>query len=101
MAMLLSLQILPNVVRVMGSFILMIKVSKAIGYCSSLSIVVSSRECNLGSLFRLSSSFSTLLVVKVFMLSNLAGKSNWHGLLFKKESFKRSGFNQDNLVTCN
>ncbi len=64
----------------MGSFILMIKASKTIGYCSSLSIIgVSSRDCNLGSLFRLSSSFSTLFVVKVFMLSNLASKSNWHG----------------------
>ena len=81
----------------------MIKASKAIGYCSSLlvSIVVSSRDCNLGSFFRISNSFSILLVVKVFMLSSLAGKSNWHWFLFKKLSFERGGFNQDNLVTCN
>ncbi len=80
------------VVRVMGSFILVINASKAIGYCSSLSMVVSSSDCNLGSLFKLSSIFSTLFVVKVFMLSNLAGRSNWHGFdrvlrgvaLFKK-----------------
>ncbi len=37
-------------------------------------VVVSSRDCNLGSLFRLSNSFSILLVVKFFMLSSLAGK---------------------------
>ncbi len=54
----------------------MIKASKAIiGYCSSLSIVASSRDYNLGSLSRLSYNFSILLVVKVFMLSNLTSKT--------------------------
>ncbi len=51
------------------TFIRVIKASKAIGYCSSLSIVESSRACSLGSVFKLCSNFSTLLVVKDFILS--------------------------------
>ncbi len=63
----------------MGSFMRIISASKDIGYCSSLSIVVSSKACSLGSLFKFCSSFSTLLLVKDFILSSTSKVVNWVG----------------------
>jgi hypothetical protein len=60
-----------------------IKASNAIGYCShlALSIVVSSKGCSLGSLFKYCSSFSTLYT--------LAGE-RFHSFLFFECEIVRS-----------